>query len=136
MRKSAANVNGINMEKNWQEKVIFESWKAKSYIHNSRKLNWWRQRHHWLKISALAYVIFTKNFLKEWLQIRFGKGIVFKKHRFTKFHSKSFDKCESEITEKYLKLHLKVCPIGTSTEHDSFTKEFNKHFWKFEILFY
>ena len=43
--------------------------------------------------------------------------------------SKSFDICESEITEKDLITALKSMPNGKSPGHDGLTKEFYEHFW-------
>ena len=43
--------------------------------------------------------------------------------------SKSFDICESEITEKDLITTLKSMPYGKSPGHDGLTKEFYEHFW-------
>ena len=42
--------------------------------------------------------------------------------------SKSFDICESEITEKDLVITLKIMPYGKSPGHDVLTKEFYEHF--------
>ena len=49
-------------------------------------------------------------------------------------NSKSFDMCESEITEKDLITALKNMPIGKSG-HDGLTKEFYEHFWD-DLKFY
>ena len=49
--------------------------------------------------------------------------------------SKSFDICESEITEKDLITALKSMPYGKSPGHDGLTKEFYKHFWD-DLKFY
>ena len=43
--------------------------------------------------------------------------------------SKSFNICESEITEKDLITALKSIPNGKSPGHDGSTKEFYEHFW-------
>ena len=43
--------------------------------------------------------------------------------------SKSFDRCESEITEKDLITALKSMPNGKCPGHDGLTKEFYEHFW-------
>ena len=43
-------------------------------------------------------------------------------------NSKSFDICESEITEKDLITALKSMTIGKSPGHDGLTKEFYEHF--------
>ena len=43
--------------------------------------------------------------------------------------SKSFDICESEITEKDLITALKSMPNGKSPGNDGLTKEFYEHFW-------
>ena len=43
--------------------------------------------------------------------------------------SKSFDICESGITEKDLIIALKSMPYGKSPGHDGLTKEFYEHFW-------
>ena len=50
--------------------------------------------------------------------------------------SKSFDICESEITEKDLITALKSMPNGKSPGHDGLTKEFYEHLGRFKILFY
>ena len=50
-------------------------------------------------------------------------------------NSKSFDICESEITEKDLITALKSMPIGKSPGHDGLTKEFYEHFWD-DLKFY
>ena len=44
-------------------------------------------------------------------------------------NSKSFDICESEITEKDLITALKSMPYGKSPGHDDLNKEFYEHFW-------
>ena len=49
--------------------------------------------------------------------------------------SKSFDICESEITEKDLITALKSMPYGKSPGHDGLTKEFYEHFWD-DLKFY
>ena len=49
--------------------------------------------------------------------------------------SKSFDICESKITEKYLITALKSMPYGKSPGHDGLTKEFYEHFWD-DLKFY
>ena len=49
--------------------------------------------------------------------------------------SKSFDICESEITEKDLITALKSMPNGKCPGHDGLTKEFYEHFWD-DIKFY
>ena len=51
------------------------------------------------------------------------------------FNSKSFDICESEITEKDLITALKSMTIGKSPGHDGLTKEFYEHFWD-DLKFY
>ena len=43
--------------------------------------------------------------------------------------SKSFDICESEITEKDLIIPLTSMPTGKSPGHYGLTKEFYEHFW-------
>ena len=43
--------------------------------------------------------------------------------------SKSFDICESEITEKDLITALKRMSNGKSPGHDGLTKQFYEHFW-------
>ena len=43
--------------------------------------------------------------------------------------SKSFDICDSEVTEKDLTTALKCTPISKSPGHDGVTKEFYEHFW-------
>ena len=50
-------------------------------------------------------------------------------------NSKSFDICESEITEKDLITALKSMTIGKSPGHDGLTKEFYEHFWD-DLKFY
>ena len=49
--------------------------------------------------------------------------------------SKSFDICESKITEKDLITALKSMPYGKSPGHDGLTKEFYEHFWD-DLKFY
>ena len=49
--------------------------------------------------------------------------------------SKSFDICESEITEKDLVNALKSMPYSKSPGHDGLTKEFYEHFWD-DLKFY
>ena len=49
--------------------------------------------------------------------------------------SKSFDICESEITEKDLITALKSMSNGKSPGHDGLTKQFNEHFWD-DLKFY
>ena len=44
-------------------------------------------------------------------------------------NSKSFDICESEITEKDLITTLKSIPNGKSPGHDGLTKQFCEHSW-------
>ena len=48
--------------------------------------------------------------------------------------SKSFDICESEITEK--NLITANTPKGKSPGHEGLTKEFYEHLGRFKILFY
>ena len=50
-------------------------------------------------------------------------------------NSKSFDICESEITEKDLITALKSMPNVKSPDHDDLTKEFYEHFWD-DLKFY
>ena len=50
--------------------------------------------------------------------------------------SKSFDICESQITEKDLITALKSMPNGKSPAHDGLTKEFYEHLGRFKIIFY
>ena len=52
-----------------------------------------------------------------------------------KLTSKSFDICESEITEKYLITVLKSMRNGKSPGNDGLTKEFYEHFWD-DLKFY
>ena len=49
--------------------------------------------------------------------------------------NKSFDICESEITEKDLITALKSMPYGKSPGLDGLTKEFYEHFWD-DLKFY
>ena len=89
-----------------------------------------------LKRSTLAYVNFTKKFLKKNVSKSDSEKKSFSNSiALPNLTSKSFDICESEITEKDLITALKSMPYGKSPGHDGLTKEFYEHFWD-DLKFY
>ena len=84
----------------------------------------------------LAYVNFTKTLLKRMSinQIRKKKSFL-DNIGLPNLTSKSFDICESEITEKDLIIALKSMPNGKSPGNDGLTKGFYERFWN-DLKFY
>ena len=82
-----------------------------------------------LKRSTLAYVNFTKKFLKKNVSKSDSEKKSFSNSiALPNLTSKSFDICESEITEKDLITALKGMPNGKSPGNDGLTKTFYNTF--------
>ena len=82
-----------------------------------------------LKRSTFAYVNITKNLFKKNVSISgLERESFLNSIALPNLKSKSFDLCESEITEKDLITALESMPNGESPGHDGLTKEFYEQF--------
>ena len=131
MWKSIANVNGINMEKNQQSPF----WILKNKkLHKQKALATKDITYH-KEINACICKFYKNLFKKNVYKSDSEKKSFLNSIALPNLTSKSFDICESEITEKDLITALKSMPYGKSPGHDGLTKEFYEHFWD-DIKFY
>ena len=116
------------------DKVLFESWKAKRYTNKSKALATKDITYH-KEINACICKFYKNLFKKNVTKSDLEKKSFLDSIALPNLTSKSFDICESEITEKDLITALKSMPYGKSPGHDGLTKEFYEHFWD-DLKFY
>ena len=128
MQKSVANVNGINMEKNQQsffwilkkKRVITTT--LRHLIDNDKDITDLKE------VNAFICKFYKNLFKNNVSKLDSERESFLNIIALPNLSSKSFDICESEITEKDLITALKSMPIGKSPGHDGLTKEFMNTF--------
>ena len=116
------------------DKVLFESWKAKRYTNKSKALATKDITYH-KEINACICKFYKNLFKKNVTKSDLEKKSFLDSIALPNLTSKSFDICESEITEKDLITALKSMPNRKSPGNDGLTKEFYEHFWD-DLKFY